>query len=334
MVARGSLLGLLVVGALIVAVEPLAEAELAEVQSAIDHSSQTVHELGASFDEEDGDSGLHGMAAKAHSKAEYALNKIKTAKELRGKAREVLTAKGKPIPEILQQGALDDVHQRVVDAQAKLSAKFGASPKNDGEAESKIEVKREQEDDSATEAKVAAATAKAGAESEEAKVKVEAAKKQTDMYKEKFRAEKLKEKATRDAAKVKEEGIKQKADLDQQMQKTQMNGKVMELEVKMKEKAKEKMEAVADGKPSGPVESEADFNHRQIAQEAYNKQVMGYVMTWEKTHGAPTAGAQEEQEQEEIKSSLEKFVSHYSDKHEKIKGDIDVADTDPTRKKK
>merc|ERR1712100_258903 len=144
------------------------------------------------------------------------------------------------------------------------------------------------------------------------------------MYKEKYKDEKRKEQATASAAKMKETAMQQKANLDKQMQKTENDGKVMELEVKMKEKAKEKME------DSGPTESEADFNHRQIAQEAYNKQVMGYVMSWEKTHGGPMAAkenAKEEAEQEEVKSNLEKFVSHYEDKHSKITSDIAVADT-------
>merc|ERR1711966_432754 len=120
-------------------------------------------------------------------------------------------------------------------------------------------------------------------------------------------------------------GLEQKAQLDSALQKTQNDGKVMELEIKMKEKAKEKME------DPGAVESEGDFNHRQIAQEAYNKQVMGYVMTWEKTHGAPGAGADQEAEQNAIKDDLGSFVSDYTSKHEQIKIDISVADT-PTRK--
>lgn len=111
------------------------------------------------------------------------------------------------------------------------------------------------------------------------------------------------------------------------MQQTENDGKVMELEVKMKEKAKEKM----DAQSAEPPESDADFNHRQIAQEAYNKQVMGYVMSWEKTHGGPMAGAKEAEEQAAIKSDLGKFVDHYEQKHAKIKSDIAVADT-PTRK--
>merc|ERR1712100_549420 len=65
------------------------------------------------------------MASSAHAKADLALSKIKTAKELRAKARESLTAKGKPIPEILKAGALDDVSQRGQDAKSKLTAKFG-----------------------------------------------------------------------------------------------------------------------------------------------------------------------------------------------------------------
>jgi len=270
------------------------------------------------------DSGLTGLASKAHAKAEFALNKIKTAKELREKARQVLKAKGKPIPEILQKGALDDVHQRVLDAQEKLSAKFGASSKNDGELEAKVQAKREKEVSPQANAKLNGEVAKSSAEAEAANMKLKAAEAKAAAYKEKYKEEKLKEKATRDAAKVKEQGMQQKAELDKKMQQTEADGKVMELEVKMKEKAKEKME-------SGPAESEADFNHRQIAQEAYNKQVMGYVMAWEKTHGGPAAGANGAQEQEEIKSDLGKFVDHYEQKHQKIKGDIAVADT-PTRK--
>merc|ERR1719409_1031818 len=103
------------------------------------------------------------------------------------------------------------------------------------------------------------------------------------------------------------------------MQKVQQDGKVMELEVKMKEKAKEKMEDL--DKPT-TVESEADFNHRQIAQEAYNKQVMGYVMSWEKTHGGPQIAAAAAG----IKNDLEKFVEGYEQAHSKITNDVAVAD--------
>merc|ERR1712130_570781 len=62
------------------------------------------------------------MASSAHAKADLALSKIKMAKELRAKARESLTAKGKPIPEILKAGALDEASQRVQDAKSKLTA--------------------------------------------------------------------------------------------------------------------------------------------------------------------------------------------------------------------
>lgn len=271
--------------------------------------------------------GLSNLASKAHTKAEFALNKIKTAKELRSKARQVLKSKGKPIPEILQKGALDDVHKRVLDAQSKLSAKFGAGSKSDGELEAKAEAKRESKPDPQASMKANADLAKSNADTNEAKVKKDAAEKKASMYKEKFKEEKRKEKATRDAAKIKETALSQKAELDKKMQQTENDGKVMELEVKMKEKAKEKM----DAQSAEPPESDADFNHRQIAQEAYNKQVMGYVMSWEKTHGGPMAGAKEAEEQAAIKSDLGKFVDHYEQKHAKIKSDIAVADT-PTRK--
>lgn len=271
--------------------------------------------------------GLTDLATKAHTKAEFALNKIKTAKELRSKARQVLKSKGKPIPEILQKGALDDVHKRVLDAQSKLTAKFGPGSKSDGELEAKAEAKRESKPDPQAAMKANAELAKSNADANEAKVKKDAAEKKASMYKEKFKEERRKEKAARDAAKIKETALSQKAELDKKMQQTENDGKVMELEVKMKEKAKEKM----DAQSSEPPESDADFNHRQIAQEAYNKQVMGYVMSWEKTHGGPMAGAKQAEEQAEIKSDLGKFVDHYEQKHANIKSDIAVADT-PTRK--
>merc|ERR1711998_175171 len=152
-----------------------AELDSVGVEADIVDSTETVHELGASLSGDGG--GMHGMAAKAHAKASFALNKIKTAKELREKARQVLTAKGKPIPEILQKGALDDVHQRVIDAQERLSSKFGAAPSNDGEREMKVQKKRDDKDGDAADAKVTAATAEANAQSEEAKTKLQAAKK-------------------------------------------------------------------------------------------------------------------------------------------------------------
>lgn len=287
-------------------------------------ASEELHDLGDAHEVVKGDTDTQDLASKAHAKADFALNKIKTAKELREKARQVLTAKGKPIPEILQKGALDDVHKRVIDAQAKLSAKFGGGSKNDGELEAKAEAKRESKPDPLVAAKANADKEKMNADAEEAKVKAQASEKKAEMYKNKFKDEQRKEKATADAAKLKQDSLKQKAALDKKMQDTENQGKVMELEVKMKEKAKEKME------DSKPVETEADFNHRQIAQEAYNKQVMGYVMSWEKTHGGPMAGANKAAEEAELKSNLEKFVGHYEDKHAKITSDIAVADT-PTR---
>lgn len=284
---------------------------------------------------------MDALASKAHAKAELALNKIKTAKELREKAREVLKAKGKPIPDILQKGALDDVHQRVVDAQQKLSSKFGTSPKSDGELESKVEAKREKEPAPEMTARMNAEVAKSNNDAEQAEIKSKAAEKKAAMYKDKYDKEHEKEKeekrngrAAASADSVKEKAMQQKNALDAKMAKVQMDGKVMELEVKMKEKAEEKMESMTNA-AAGPLagaqpESEADFNHRQIAQEAYNKQVMGYVMSWEKTHGGPMA-PKEAEAQADLKADLNKFVDHYENKHAKIKSDISVADT-PTRK--
>merc|ERR1712159_493386 len=118
--------------------------------------------------------------------------------------------------------------------------------------------------------------------------------------------------------KTKEEAMAAKNKAEKKALKAAANTKVGELEVKMKEKAKEKMQA-------GAVESDADFNHRQIAQEAYNKQVMGYVLAWEKTHGGPMA-PKEAEEQADLKADLNKFVDHYENKHNKIQSDISVAD--------
>lgn len=258
------------------------------------------------------------MASKAHAKADLALSKIKKAKELREKARQVLKKKGKPIPDILKKGALDDIHKRVVDAKQKLSTKFGPGQSN-SELESKMQAKRE----SQPSAEVAAGMNKANADAETAKIKEGAAEKKAAMYKAKLDQEKAKDGAKGAAMKAKIQAMQQKAKLDKKMQKTEMDGKVMELEVKMKEKAESKMTS-RDVQP----ESEKDFNHRQIAQEAYNKQVMGYVMSWEKTHGGPKVPTQE---QEQVKSHLENFVDHYEKQHSQISSDIAVADT-PTRR--
>merc|ERR1719502_1727246 len=231
---------------------------------------------------EDGEGGPGGpalakMATGATAKADLALSKIKHAKELRAKARASLTAKGKPIPEILKAGALDDVSKRVAAAKAQLESKFGSSA--DAEKEAKAEAKRGSSGNKA-------ALAKDDEEADEAKVKAGASGQKAQMYKKSEKGTKSKLKAEK-----KNEGEK------------------------IKEKAKEKMSA-------GAVESEADFNHRQIAQEAYNKQVMGYVMSWEKTHGGPQIAAAAAG----IKNDLEKFVEGYEQAHSKITNDVAVAD--------
>merc|ERR1711939_832615 len=234
------------------------------------------------------------MASSAHAKADLALSKIKTAKELRAKARESLTAKGKPIPEILKAGALDEVSQRGQGGKSKLTAKFGDN--KDSEKEAKAEAKRENP---------AAAAAEVADEeqADAAKAEATAATKKKDMYKAELKAAKTELKTVKKEEAKKEEVVK---------------GKVAE--VKKKQKVTEKLE-------SGAVESEADFNHRQIAQEAYNKQVMGYVLSWEKTHGGPEIKAEENAA---IKDDLTKFVEGYEAQHAKITGDIQVSDT-PTR---
>merc|ERR1712159_649723 len=139
------------------------------------------------------------------------------------------------------------------------------------------------------------------------------------MYKKSEKGTKSKLKAEKKNEGEKIKAMKNKLKIQKKLYAAKADKKVTELEVKMKEKAKEKMSA-------GAVESGADFNHRQIAQEAYNKQVMGYVMSWEKTHGGPMAGANKAAEEAELKSNLEKFVGHYEDKHAKITSDIAVAD--------
>merc|ERR1719197_762532 len=237
---------------------------------------------------EDGEGGPGGpalakMATGATAKADLALSKIKHAKELRAKARASLTAKGKPIPEILKAGALDDVSKRVAAAKAQLESKFGSSA--DAEKEAKAEAKRGSSGNKA-------ALAKDDEEADESKLKAE----------KKNEGEKIK-------------AMKKKLKIQKKLYAAKADKKVTELEVKMKEKAKEKMSA-------GAVESEADFNHRQIAQEAYNKQVMGYVMSWEKTHGGPQIAAAAAG----IKNDLEKFVEGYEQAHSKITNDVAVAD--------
>jgi len=276
-----------------------------------DGTSQVAKEEddGTSQEAKEEDDGTSQLAVKAHAKAEFALNTIKTAKELRSKARSILKVKGKPVPEILQKGALDDVHKRVLSAQAKLTAKFGAGTKDDGVLEARVQAKRE-----------APLAAKSNAQNEQLQIEKQAAEKKATMYKDKFQEEERKTDTVTEKAKAKETALQQKATLDKALQKTANDGKVMELEVKMKEKAKEKMAAA-------PAEDETDFNHRQIAQEAYNKQVMGYVMSWEQTHGGPMQGQKQQDEQKAIKSHLQKFVDHYEQKHADIKSDIAVADT-------
>merc|ERR1719502_1248659 len=239
---------------------------------------------------EDGEGGPGGpalakMATGATAKADLALSKIKHAKELRAKARASLTAKGKPIPEILKAGALDDVSKRVAAAKAQLESKFGSSA--DAEKEAKAEAKRGSSGNKA-------ALAKDDEEADEAKVKAGASG--------------LKAQKKNEGEKIK--AMKKKLKIQKKLYAAKADKKVTELEVKMKEKAKEKMSA-------GAVESEADFNHRQIAQEAYNKQVMGYVMSWEKTHGGPQIAAAAAG----IKNDLEKFVEGYEQAHSKITND-------------
>merc|ERR1719498_1212528 len=118
---------------------------------------------------EDGEGGPGGpalakMATGATAKADLALSKIKHAKELRAKARASLTARGKPIPEILKAVALDDVSKRVAAAKAQLESKFFSSA--DAEKEAKAEAKRGSSGNKA-------ALAKDNEESDQAKVKAD-----------------------------------------------------------------------------------------------------------------------------------------------------------------
>merc|ERR1719502_1748861 len=253
---------------------------------------------------EEGEGGPGGpalakMVTGATAKADLALSKIKHAKELRAKARASLTAKGKPIPEILKAGALDDVSKRVAAAKAQLESKFGSSA--DAEKEAKAEAKRGSSGNKAALAK----------DDEEA----DASGQKAQMYKKSEKGTKSKLKAEKKNEGEKIKAMKKKLKIQKKLYAAKADKKVTELEVKMKEKAKEKMSA-------GAVESEADFNHRQIAQEAYNKQVMGYVMSWEKTHGGPQIAAAAAG----IKNDLEKFVEGYEQAHSKITNDVAVAD--------
>lgn len=250
---------------------------------------------------------LSKMASGATAKADLAMSKIKHAKELRAKARASLTAKGKPIPEILKAGALDAVSKRVAAAKASLVSKFGSSA--DAEKEAKAEAKRGSSGEKA-------AMAKDNEEADEARVKSSASGQKASMYKKSEKGTKKKLKAEKKAEGKKMDAMKKKMKIQKKMAEAKADKKVTELEVKMKEKAKEKMSA-------GAAESEADFNHRQIAQEAYNKQVMGYVMSWEKTHGGPQVAA----DAAGIKNDLEKFVDGYEQAHSKITNDVAVADT-------
>jgi len=260
--------------------------------------------------------GTENLASQANSKADLALSKISTAKELREKARAVLEKKGKPIPAILKKGALDDIHQRVVDAQKKLSGKFGgadaAAPMAAPAAPEPVVAPPVVDNSADLEAE--ATTAKANEHAEEKKAK---------MYKKQYQDEKKKGAEKGKAEGVMAKAAAQKSKLDKQLTDMQKDKRIEELETKLKEKAEERMEEKAEA----PAESDADFNHRQIAQEAYNKQVMGYVMSWEKTHGGPQVPNKDE---DKVKASLNQFVDHYESKHAAINSDISVADT-PTR---
>merc|ERR1719310_175890 len=311
--AVGVLLAAVAVGALLATVEVSAE----EVQQFTSRDAE-VELLGDGKEKEkepaedsgapSGGHSLQKMATSAGAKADLALDKIKTAKELRAKAREALKKKGKPIPEILKQGALDDVHQRVMDAKEKLASKFGSS--RNAELEAKAEAKRENPDE-------AAKLAVDNGEADEAKVKAAANGNKATMYKAEEKGTKSEMKAAVAAEKTREEAMAAKNKAEKKALKAAANTKVGELEVKMKEKAKEKMQA-------GAVESDADFNHRQIAQEAYNKQVMGYVLAWEKTHGSPQVF---DKNAAAIKDTLSAFVDSYEQQHAKITADISVSDT-------
>merc|ERR1719231_1643254 len=246
--------------------------------------------------------GGDNMAAKASAKAELALGKIQTAKELREKARAVLTKKGKPIPSILKKGALDDIHQRVLDAQQKLSG-MPAAPAPAAAAPGAV---------------AAISGDNGAADATAAKAMSDAEEKKAKMYKKQAADEKKKAASDMSAEKAKQKAAAQKSKIDQQMKDMRHDQQLSELEMKMKEKAEQEMAS----HPAEAPESEADFNHRQIAQEAYNKQVMGYVMSWEKTHGGPQIAAAAAG----IKNDLEKFVEGYEQAHSKITNDVAVAD--------
>jgi len=280
------------------------------------------------------------MASKASFKAELALNNIKTAMELRSKARKMFEDKGKPIPEVLQKGALVEMHQRVVDAQAKLTARFGANAKGNGkmmELESKVQAKKTEETvNSAVDPAVAKEVVESNAEAEAASMQVKAAKKEAAQYKEKYKLERIKEKATADATKINETALEQNHELDKKIEETENNGKVLKLEMNMEEKVKEKHEEKAQGKVEvqEKAESDAEFNHKQITQEAYNKQVMAYELSWEKAHGGSRSDAKYSPEKASTKAYLKGLVNNYETQHESIEGimdDIHVSDA-PTSK--
>merc|ERR1719502_1824873 len=193
------------------------------------------------------------------------------------------------------------VSKRVAAAKAQLENKFGSSA--DAEKEAKAEAKRGSSGNKA-------ALAKDNEEADEAKVKAGASGQKAKMYKKSEKGTKSQLKAEKKNEGEKIKAMKNKLKIQKKLYAAKADKKVTELEVKMKEKAKEKMSA-------GAVESEADFNHRQIAQEAYNKQVMGYVMSWEKTHGGPQIAAAAAG----IKNDLEKFVEGYEQAHSKITND-------------
>merc|ERR1719498_606147 len=214
---------------------------------------------------EDGEGGPGGpalakMATGATAKADLALSKIKHAKELRAKARASLTAKGKPIPEILKAGALDDVSKRVAEAKRGSSGNKAALAKDDEEAD-------------------------------EAKVKAGASGQKAQLYKKSEKGTKSKLKAEKKNEGEKIKAMKKKLKIQKKLYAAKADKKVTELEVKMKEKAKEKMSA-------------------------------GYVMSGEKTHGGPQIAAAAAG----IKNDLEKFVEGYEQAHSKITNDVAVAD--------
>lgn len=295
----------------------------APVEDAASEGAATVTASGADVEaepEEEPDLASNLIATKAAAKVGVAFDKLNKARELRGKARGLLEQKGKSIPEVLKKGALDDMLAKVKDAKAKLSAKFGSIAEVDGELEAKVEEKRESDREQKSEEadKVDAGAARDKAEAMKAKLKEQGDEKETKYYKKKFEEEvKLVQSEKKKTAEVQEEAEEQ-ATTEKQFVRAKKSKKIREIEIKLNEKAQVRKDI--------PKETDAEYNHRQIAQEAYNKQVIGYVMNMQRKLEGKTQYSKNAKQK--ATQMLGRFTDQYKDTHESLASKNAVTDMD------